>query len=43
MARELRFPEARVTIVPHPIGGTPEETLDAWAISALDDLERLLR
>ncbi|GEM_PF-5539475 len=43
MARELRFPDARVTIVPHPIGGTPNETLDQWARDALDDLERLLR
>ena len=43
MARELRFPDARVVVVPHPIGGTPEATLDAWAEAALDDLERQLR
>lgn len=30
-------------MVPHPIGGTPAETLEAWAEAALDELERLLR
>ena len=43
MARELRFPDARVAVVPHPIGGTDSDTLDDWARAALDDLERLLR
>ena len=43
MARELRFPDARIVVVPHPIGGTPPETLDTWADAALEDLERQLR
>ena len=43
MARALRFPDARVVVVPHPIGGTPETTLDAWAEAALGDVERQLR
>ena len=30
MARALHFPDARVVVVPHPIGGTPETTLDTW-------------
>ena len=43
MARALRFPDARIVVVPHPIGGTPETTLDTWAEAALDDVERQLR
>ena len=43
MARELRFPDARAVVVPHPIGGTPDATLEEWAEAAQDDLERLLR
>ena len=43
MARELRFPDARIVVVPHPIGGTDDATLEAWAAAALDELERQLR
>ena len=40
MARELRMPDARVVVVGHPIGGTPEATLDSWADAALEKLIR---
>ena len=42
MARELRIPDARVVVVPHPIGGTPESTLDSWADDAIGGLSRSL-
>jgi hypothetical protein len=40
MARELQIPDARVSVVSHPIGGTPDATLEAWADASVDDLIR---
>ncbi len=34
--------EARVAIVPHPIGGTSQEQLELWARRATDQLVALL-
>jgi hypothetical protein len=42
VAHELRFPEARRIVVPHPIGGTPAEELDRRADAAIDALLRVL-
>jgi hypothetical protein len=42
VADELQTPDARVCVVPHPIGGTAEDRLEEWAESALDELLRLL-
>ena len=42
MAAELSIPGARIAVVPHPIGGTPDALLNAWADAAIDDLMRLL-
>ncbi len=38
MAEELRIPEARIAVVSHPIGGSSDETLVAWADAAIDEL-----
>jgi len=42
MARALRIPDARIVVVPHPIGGTPNATLDDWANEAISGLSRSL-
>ena len=42
VAKELQTPDARICVVPHPIGGTSASHLDGWAEVALDDLLRLL-
>ena len=42
VASELSIPGARIAVVSHPIGGTPEPELVARADAAVDDLIRLL-
>jgi hypothetical protein len=42
MATELSIPDARIAVVPHPIGGTPEASLLERADAAIDELIRLL-
>lgn len=37
-ARAFALPEARIAVVGHPIGDTPEETLHAWADEVLDEV-----
>lgn len=37
-AADLGFPDARIVVVPHPIGGTGSEELARWADAAMDDL-----
>ena len=38
MAKELLIPAARIAVVSHPIGGTPEEALIARADASIDEL-----
>jgi len=42
VACELSIPSARIAVVAHPIGGTPEAELVARADASVDDLIRLL-
>ena len=37
-AQEQRLDGARLLIAPHPIGGTPSETLENWADASIDGL-----
>ena len=37
-ARNLGLPDARVVSVPHPLGGTDEATVAAWADASVDDI-----
>jgi len=41
-AEENQLEGARIAVVPHPIGGTPEKTLLARADAAIDELIRRL-
>ena len=41
-ANSLGLPEARIVVVPHPLGGTDESTVIAWADAAVDRLAGLL-
>jgi hypothetical protein len=41
MARDFGMPNLRILVLPHPLGGTAPDRLDAWAQAALDDLEAL--
>tara|TARA_B100000676_G_C17961729_1_gene777987 strand:- start:174 stop:290 length:117 start_codon:yes stop_codon:yes gene_type:complete len=36
------MPKARIMVVPHPLGGTEEETIIDWAESAVDGLVEIL-
>ena len=38
VAARLDLPDARIVVVPHPLGGTDEPTIDSWARAAVDDL-----
>ena len=42
LADDLRLPDARIAVVPHPIGGTDDATLHAWADAGVDELLRIL-
>ena len=37
-AVDLGLPSARLVVVPHPLGGTDEATVAAWADDAVDNL-----
>ncbi len=37
-ATNLGLPDARVVSVPHPLGGTEEETIIEWAEVAVDEI-----
>ncbi|MBC8363663.1 MAG: hypothetical protein H8E59_01510 [Actinobacteria bacterium] len=37
-AKNLGLPDARIVAVPHPLGGTDEETVIAWAEAAVDGI-----
>jgi len=41
-ATNLGLPDARVVSVPHPLGGTDEATVAAWAESAVDEIVEAL-
>ena len=36
MAEHFGLPELRLVVLPHPIGGTPPDTLSRWADAAVD-------
>lgn len=38
VAERLELADARVVVVPHPLGGTDEATIESWARDAVDDL-----
>ena len=38
VARSYGLPQTRIVVVPHPLGGTPPERLQAWADTAIDTL-----
>ena len=38
VAERLELPDARIVVVPHPLGGTDPDTIEAWARAAVDDL-----
>ena len=42
VAASLDAPDLRMLVVDHPLGGTPESTVVAWADGAVDDAIRLL-
>ena len=41
LAASFGLPETRRLVLPHPIGGTDEPTLHAWADAAVDELIKL--
>ncbi len=41
-ADSLGLPEARIVVVPHPLGGTDEATVVAWAEAVVDRLVEVL-
>jgi len=41
-ADSLGLPEARIVVVPHPLGGTDEATVVGWAEAAVDRLVEVL-
>ena len=41
-ADSLGLPEARIVVVPHPLGGTDEATVVGWAEAAVDRLVEML-
>ena len=42
VASGFGVPEARIAVFPHPLGGTGDTTIRAWADSALDEVLSLL-
>jgi hypothetical protein len=38
VARNYGLPGLRIVTVPHPLGGTDEETILRWADTAVDDV-----
>lgn len=38
MAKTLRLPEARIVVVPHPLGGTDPAEVARWAAIAIDEV-----
>ena len=41
-ADSLGLPEARIVVVPHPLGGTDQATVVGWAETAVDRLVEVL-
>ena len=41
-AASLGLPEARIVVVPHPLGGTDQATVVGWAEAAVDQLVEVL-
>jgi hypothetical protein len=37
-AQNLGLPDARVVAVPHPLGGTDEDTVAEWGAAAVDGI-----
>ena len=37
-ARAFALPDARIAVVGHPLGDTPEATLHTWADAVIDDV-----
>ena len=42
VASGFGVPQARIAVFPHPLGGTDEATIRAWADAALDEVLSLL-
>lgn len=42
VAAGFGLPDARVAVFPHPLGGTSDETIVAWADAAVDEVIALL-
>ena len=42
VARSYGMPDLRIVTVPHPLGGTDEETILRWADAAVDDVIAVL-
>ncbi len=42
VAASLGLPDARIVEVDHPLGGTDEDTVRAWADAAVEETLRLL-
>lgn len=42
VAAGFGLPEARIAVFPHPLGGTDDETILAWADAAVDEVVALL-
>jgi hypothetical protein len=42
VAAGFGLPEARVAVFPHPLGGTPADTIVTWADAAVDEVIALL-
>jgi len=42
VAAGFGVPEARVAVFPHPLGGTDDDTIIAWADAAVDEVVALL-
>jgi hypothetical protein len=41
VAANFGLPEARICVVEHPLGGTDDETIVAWADAAVDEIIEL--
>jgi hypothetical protein len=42
VATGFGLPSARIAVFPHPLGGTPDDTIVAWADAAVDEVVELL-
>jgi hypothetical protein len=42
VAAGFGLPEARIAVFPHPLGGTDDDTILAWADAAVDEIVALL-